>query len=444
MAIPVRNNVQYGGDSINQKYSPLEVNSVALRTGASKEYAKLFEKRISILKGQSLFPSELTFVAENWSAMQTSEAADNTQPPIVVVSNNRADWIKKVLGRVKKNYNDVNDDNAFGNGATPWYSPKRIGNGNIHVYIIVHILEYQHYRDVLKNTGLRVIGWSFKRRKQKSCVGFGASRYAAIEFCKYLFNTPIAKKFKPPIAPDDAGPPIPVEKQMAWLVDDNVAYVSAFPGFKDAVTTMKNEGVWGLGFMGATKNFPDKYFEETLESVGKGEIEDLEKKGLLQQCVLWNIGQLYANNINFSPYFISSNEDTSFSGFLQNHSSGSKVGIFTGATVVKAVPENGGGDPAQGVASYRFRTQTNYFAIEKKCEVEGLDRNQTFGSYVTEKILPNAYPVVRNEHRVLTEAKAVEQIMAKVVDEKPGWIEKLNIFMPNGNKKQNVKRINHL
>ena len=442
MHIPVKNNTNYGGSLINQKYAPLDINAVEIEVKAETEYKKLFNERITLLKKKNLLPNKLNLYANNWTTIQTNESATRALPPIVVVSSNRAKWMKEKYEDVASellaqknltNFDDVNDIRALEWGPTLWYDPRRINDANRHVYIVVHQVEYENYYEKqLKNTDMTIIGWAFEANSDdETYVGFGASRFAAIEFCKYVFNV-LCK------------PPLGAARQKAWLVDDNVVYVQGFPGFTTAEGKM-NADVWGLGFKGATKNSTDDEIKE-LKVGTKDAMTNLDDKGLLQQCVLWNIYQLNKQYLNFSPYFVSSNEDTSFSNYLQEKNR-SKLRVSSGATVFKAIPNNG---PDKKLGPLRKKAVENFYEIEKNCPVESTDPQQTnkndptqgtkqnLSDYITNYVLPNAQEGIRSENKKLTQSKAVEQITAKVVKDKINWVPD-KTFKPNDNHHQNTE-----
>ncbi|HEY8036862.1 MAG TPA: hypothetical protein VIF37_14875 [Methylobacter sp.] len=438
MPIPVQNNAQYGGNLINQKYAPLAINAVAIDNAVQAEYVALFQRRIALLNGQGILPRQLNLYAANWGAIQAAEANAATLRPIVVVSSNRAEWIHHTytlaneLEPLDGNFNDVTDVRALVAGPTAWYLPKRINNANRHVYIVVHRKEYAYYQAQLNGTGMTVIGWEFDINRvvepggivprDKTYVGFGASRFAALEFCKYVFNTLIA-------------PALPAARQKAWLVDDNVTYVRAFPGFTETEAVM-NAGIWGLGFTGATQNSTDQEVRD-LAATPAANLGAPQQQGLLQQCVLWNINELNAQHLNYSPYFVTSNEDTSLSSFLQGQAA-SRLRLVTGATVVKANPTHDNSPGAKLVAQLRDTAVANYYDIENAVQVNG-GADIDLSDYITGTVLRNAQQNVRRQWPIYPESIAVEQLMAKIVADRLAWVPAL-IFRPNGAAPQPTQR----
>lgn len=459
--IPVIANLRYGGNLITEKYSPLSVNDAQVKIDNDTEdaYLSLLTGRRDRLRNQNLFPRTLNLCASNWETIQANEFHEKSLPPIVVVSHNRAEWIKMTFDRVKDipedRFTDVNDKRKLLEiGAIPWYHPKRIRNNMVHVYIVVHAWEYDYYTEKLQGTGITVIGWSFQATMSprdtssdpesgSSYLGFGASRFAAIEFCKYIFNKPMTatNNFEP----------LHATRQKAWLVDDNVVYVNGFPGFKQVADAMTKKGVWGLGFSGTTSNETDKQLRERFapkESKEEKETvpadpNNLASEGILQQCVLWDIAQLNKANLNFSPYFFSSNEDTSLSNFLAAQEE-SRVGICTSGSVVKAEPAadiNSKG--AKIMARLRIQTLDSFYAIEKDYKVNpGFQKEaKLLSRFIKEDVVDKVdFMGQSKEDPVITECKAVEQLMAKLVSYNYANLVPGYIFRPNGKEKQNVER----
>ena len=179
----------------------------------------------------------------------------------MVISSNRADWIKfgidtaavKLGALGADTFDNVSDLRALDvaglhtdvkngvkrNASPPIYCPQRLGAApHRNVYIVVHMSEYRKYKNVLEDTGITVVGWEFVLPQVRPAgrgwaVGFGASRFAAIEFCKQL-KTPA-----PPPAPP-AGPVAPWN--YAWLFDDNVVALTNFAGLARVEAAMAGPG----------------------------------------------------------------------------------------------------------------------------------------------------------------------------------------------------------
>ncbi|NEO79491.1 hypothetical protein [Moorena sp. SIO4G3] len=433
--IPVKNNTLYGPPLKNQKYAPLEVNSQDMKIIDSSilDYKKLFDQRIKSLEGKNLLPQQLVLYAADWESIKNKEKAKEALPPIVVISSKRHKWIKARADSLDNtegsdDINDVNDTIVLYAGAIPWYLPKRIGNQNRRVYMLVNRIEYYNYINTLQGTGITIVGWQFKSQKKEnkdgenfdnSYVGFGASRFAAIEFCKK----------------------IDINKGKAWLVDDNVVYVQNFPGFVKLENFMDNDKqIWGLGFQGATSNTTDgdlirelctKYNPNQDDVMRSG---DTEETGLLQQCVLWNIKSLKTAKINFSPYFITSNEDTSFSNLLMTQKmkgeTSSKIRIVKKATVFKGEPETNDEEKAAKKITEVLDKVISNQAAQENYKVKQNENEQTLKEYISNTVLDteNKKEQMKGKEH-WAQSQAVEQIMAKVVRQKPNWVPE-GIFNP--------------
>lgn len=418
--IPVSNNPSYGEPTlVTSKYSPLNINATGIDKSIAADYKRLFSNRISILRENGLFPARLRFFSKNWDTIRDQENGQHALPPIVVVSSNRAEWIRKcydhgtsALGS-SQHFQNVSDKNAFGlqgrEAYSIWYDPRRVNDTNRHVYILVHASEYAYYQQQLKGCPFTVVGWAFgsgklAENKADGYLGFGATRFAAIELGKYLFNK------LPKSALDPA-------RQKMWLVDDNVVFLNLFPGFSAVEAGMTN-GVWGLGFGGASSNSPIREVIQKTKTTSPA-LANLKDKGLLQQCVLWNIGQLQAQALNFSPYFATSNEDSSLSNYLQNEG---KLKLTETVRIYKAQPENdqnnkGGrslGDQRNKILNILAATEKDYLVQPTSGGTVSLT------DYINKTVLPQA--INKSEDARITQSKAVEQILAKVILDERGWV----------------------
>jgi len=139
MPINVENNTSYAADLINEKYAPLGVNNVTFGDDERVQCTEFFQKRIAALQN-GLLPRRLNLYAENWGPIREAEAANTALSPVVVVSSNRAAWIRKGDERAKfleelgpeTGFKNVNDVAALMEGSTPWYLPRRIHDDNRH------------------------------------------------------------------------------------------------------------------------------------------------------------------------------------------------------------------------------------------------------------------------------------------------------------------------
>jgi hypothetical protein len=304
---------EYGGVNVTDKYRPM---IVAYDTGQKALHSKLITNRRALIRSANVLPQPL-YLRTNWDAAVAEEAGH--LPPLVVISTNRSQWIANGIEASEAeftvtSYVGENDLNALTDWsdkrqASPIYAPRRtVGNRNI--YIVVHIYEQGHYAKALKGTGIRVVGWKFDAPEGSPIgqfVGFGASRFAAIEFCKHLRTR--------------AGNPW----NYAWLLDDNVVGLTSFPGYAVFETMMAaNPGRVCAGFSGGTKaEVHSKTVSWARNEVDNGRaipaaaLPPIEPKGgLVQQASLWNIEYLTTNKLNFAPAFVASGEDVSICAYF--------------------------------------------------------------------------------------------------------------------------------
>ena len=333
MAISARKRKNYGGATVTQKYSPLDgINYVKTK---ADEYGKLFTNRLAELRDANLLPQPLTLITD-WNAALL--AVTGHDPPIVVISSNRSKWIAKGVQMAgeqwkKTRYEGSRDLKALlGNveGQTqspPLYAPLRT-EGDRRVYILVHALEYTQYRTALAEAGITVVGWSFRQPTPTSPVlsGFGASRYAAIEFCKHLRRNMAGVKW-----------------DYAWLLDDNVVGINGFPGYEVAEEAMRTASETTPQVCSAFKgcanveSFSGIKIWATGQKDAETKLSPLETpRGIIQQAALWNIKYLDEKKLNFSPIFVASGEDVS-------------IGNYFNAVIPKK-----GGTPAKAAIPYLF------------------------------------------------------------------------------------------
>jgi len=310
-------NKQYGPPTVNTKYSPLA--EIVLADSQKPYFSALLTNRLALFSSQALIGT-LLLVTENWGTIRDAEAGQS--PPLVVISSNRSMWIKagieaaqvQLLYFDKGAFDNVSDLDALTargqqNVSPPLYCPLRIGP-NRHVYIVVHSYEYNVYRKNLAGPGITIIGWRFVQPlanppvpANPRLVGFGASRFAAIQFCKKLRV--------------DANYPW----NYAWLLDDNVVALSTFPGFSAIESAMTEMGQRGeekacAGFLGGTLAYrcvDNIAWAKDLLNKGFGkqttDMPQRSPQGLVKQASLWNIDYLTRNELNFSPIYIASAED---------------------------------------------------------------------------------------------------------------------------------------
>lgn len=339
-------NGRYGPPLVTQKYRPLDDPAVGMKVDPF--YLALVSNRVSLLTSKGLWGQQLTLAVPNWTTAVNAQLTN--RPPLVVVSSNRAGWIKKALAAgdataaaLKLTGFDgpgdlraLTDPDGLGM-SPPFYAPRRIGP-NRSVYVVVHMHEYTHYREQLAGTSITPVGWSFDRAQGTTAglnlVGFGASRFAAIEFCKVLLRK----------ARTAAGHG-PAPWRAAWLFDDNTVALTSFPGLVTVETDLVSSAspLVCSGFHGGTnaKTPSDNidYARRELKS-GRGQqtgtLPKSDTSGIVQQASVWNIDRLLTNNLNFSPLFISSAEDLSISKYFDRAKTGYR--FFDGIGVVKEEP----------------------------------------------------------------------------------------------------------
>ncbi|MFE7129890.1 hypothetical protein ACFVIM_03445 [Streptomyces sp. NPDC057638] len=355
MPISAKMKSNYGDPAITSKYTPLE--EIGIGEEERAYCSGILTSRMNLLRRGGLI-NHLWLTVESWDALAGDEETQGRQPPLVVVSSNRANWIARGIEAAADHlaenpaYADVGDLRALGTyrpqgrnpipgptSSPPFYAPARVGAGR-GIYIVVHEFEYSHYRESLRGTGITVVGWRFRPppsvapedkvgKPSVELTGFGASRFAALQFCKALRGR-AANRWN-----------------SAWLLDDNVVALAGFPGFGTV------EGVLGdhtcIGFQAGTQALP----QSTIQTWAAGELNGGRglrctaipnfpiweaPTGLVQQVVLWNIGKISRESVNISPAFIASAEDVSITNYLklQDHQS---IGQLTRISVKKESAE---------------------------------------------------------------------------------------------------------
>ena len=461
MPIGTDRNTTYGGTLVTTKYSPLR--SISFEASDAAVYSRLLFNRWSLLKSTGLLPQPLNLAVANWKTTIDSEA--EKKPPLVVISSNRSEWIKAGItaARTQTPFANASDltaltfDNKQG-ASPPIYSPSRIGDaGPRNVYVVVHLYEYDTYLKNLAGTDITVVGWSFRlpRTGAARLTGFGASRFAAIEFCKELMKAATVTDRAP--------------WKYAWLFDDNVVALSQFAGY-GAVEAAMTDGDACAGFRGCTK-------VETFEanrSWADDEIDEgrgaqaaalplSEPPGIPQQAVLWNIDYLTKQRLNFGPVFVTSGEDVS----LGNYFNKLKTPYFYYKNI-NVIKEQTGNDNDQGSQWLRQAREglTAWFS-----EMEGSEPKaatppppppppikvqptrggdgvvQTLGEYIVKRVLPGCG--MYSEHRTVpvvntANSQAVEQIMSGAINARGVTIDAdvlEKTFKINGTSAQTIVRI---
>ena len=437
MAIYIDRNAQYGGSLVTSKYSPL-LNIVYESTPADRKvYSDLLTSRSSRLRNEHLLGGRLSLLVPNWAAASRDAG---TKPPLVVISSNRSKWIKQGLDAAADRLKELRLD-AFDNASDlraivdpsaskrpvpppiypvspPIYAPKRIGSGR-RVYVVVHASEYQMYAKVLAGTGITVVGWAFPRpapEPRLMLMGFGASRFAAIEFCKELRRAATPARSEAPW-------------NQAWLLDDNVVAMSPFAGFTKFEAALEPRDVCA-GFHGGTTTFPRSKSSAwaAAEIVARRGVETLavptnNPPGIVQQASLWNIKYLADNHLNFSPLFITSGEDLSFVNYFEAKKIGYRY--YTGTGVLKETPTPDGGVAAGRVSAARERLAKWMTDGEKVAPLirpaqrdDGGD--QPLSTFVVDRVLPksSALKAQAGSESVQCTARshAVEQICCGAIE----------------------------
>jgi hypothetical protein len=316
--IHVTKNPNYNLDVQTERYSPIKAVDDKLDRGDCK---KLFKWRKTVMK-------ELTSIILRSDPKVSDVAKEFTSNnyPIIVASHKRSAWIQK---RLLVKANDFNISSYKDSNFRPvWYDPER--NLQKHIIIVVNQGEYGIYKDNLKDIkNILVVGCS---ASPKTLVGFGFNRLCSMAVGYKLYtkqNKRRANKFS-----------------HILFVDDNVTYVNDFSanqkGFLENI--LKNKAVFGWG--GAKqnkgflphytkgKNYPtdkkkntqtgnlttdEKYIRHPnlLDYLSNKKQDNLTFKdaGLLEQFIFWSFSNLKNNGL-MSPYFLTSNEDVSFSKFI--------------------------------------------------------------------------------------------------------------------------------
>ena len=319
MPITTDKNTGYGPPLVNQKYAPLE--NIQFQPTDSPVYTALITNRARILRAANRLGQSLTLATRKWSDVIAAEKR-SPLPPLVVISSNRSAWIAAGLAAAQlqlaclpshafANASDLNALTAcMGQSPSPpIYTPARVG-ADRNVYIVVQMMEYLTYKRALANSGITPVGYQFDRSgggpRHLNLVGFGASRFAAMEFCKFLRNQ-AAKPWN-----------------YAWLVDDNVVALTNFAGFAAVEAALQPTEVCA-GFQGGTSAETFKtnrdWAQTEVDASRGGQWATLPTDappGIVQQMSLWNVQYLDDNHLNFGPIYITSAEDLSITNYFNS------------------------------------------------------------------------------------------------------------------------------
>lgn len=396
LVLNAQNNGLYGGNLINQKYSPLA--NIILGGGVPAEYRNLFTTRIDQLRNNNIYPPNTLNLYANWNVV--NGAVNVNQAPMVVISSSRAEWMARILQNAVDHgpFDGYTDPGTFDDGVVPWYAPGRSGRP---VYVVVHWSEYQYYADRLAAIPLvTVVGFQFTAAAPMlDMVGFGVSRYAALQLVIHLGY------------------------HRAWAVDDNVVNINGFPQTLAPVEAdMPAQPVfWGIGFRAASANI-------NLAGLYDGEVTFAPVQynfgtmgpGILQQVVLWNIDQFRQGNLNFSPIFVSSNEDISLSNFLQATNRAERV--ITSLRIVKYEPVKDSNLNVGGtvqVPRRRNRMLGFFDQIEDSIPINPGGGQVRLFRFIVDTVLPNAQQP--RPAALWAQSQAVEQVMAAAITTGAAW-----------------------
>jgi|tagenome__1003787_1003787.scaffolds.fasta_scaffold20988216_4 hypothetical protein len=464
MAITTDKNTTYGPPLVAQKYTPLR--NPVFDDADRPVCTGLLNNRMRMLRAVGLIGQQLELTVPNWAA---TIAAENAHlPPLVVVSSNRAAWIRcginaGITQRANLGiaaYNSASDLRALtdedGNLgiSPPLYAPSRIGT-NRNVYVVVNIAEYTVYKAKLAGTGITPVGWNFAKgvsaQRNLRMTGFGATRFAAMEFCKTLRQ----------LAAAAAGGVAPWNS--AWIIDDNTVALSNFAGFAAAEAALGANAC--AGFHGATlAETPAANKDWALNQIARGFGQQAPllppsvPPGLVQQVALWNIDYFYRNHLNFGPLFITSAEDKSITNYFNNR--GIPYQFYDGTHVCKENPtyDNGGSaaklnknrqDLARWITTAESATPPAG-APPPPIQVQPRDPAdggvQTLSNFITTRVLPNALEAVAAQatnanSQAQAKSQGVEQLISDALNARfvtPGAIT--GTFQINGANQQVVQR----
>lgn len=404
LVLNARNNGNYGGNLINQKYSPLQ--NIILTNANPADYSPLFTNRRNLLSGLNTYPPAATTLEffRTPPAVVTPAVA-----PLVVVSSNRAEWMRTILDNAASHgaFTGYDDATTFNDDVVPWYAPGRSGR---QAYIVVHWSEFDYYEAQVggnRYPDVTVVGYRFQTTAPTlDIVGFGASRFAALQ---YVISTGY---------------------QRAWAVDDNVVNINGFPQQLATVEALMTDvpPIWGIGFGAATANVrpADLYLQGTVNFNANALNFGATAPGLLQQVVLWNLNLLGPAHVNYSPLFVASNEDVSLSNYLQQTNRDQR--IITACTIVKVEPT---ADSTANVGAHsgmprRRNRLLSYFAnLEGDIPIDpGVGGQRALSTFITDTVLHNR----PRSNALVTQSQAVEQVMSAATMQ--GWLPPANPFNP--------------
>ncbi|MEU4602554.1 hypothetical protein AB0F43_06215 [Kribbella sp. NPDC023972] len=461
MPITTDKNTAYGPPLVNQKYAPLA--NINFNVADRPIYTGMLNNRATLLRSAGMLGQGLRLATTpSWAAITAAEAGHLA--PLVVVSSNRAGWIRRGIDAAATqlgslgiaafaNASDLRalTDLTHQNISPPLYTPSRIG-ANRNVYVVVHMSEYPFYKTSLNGTGITPVGWEFQRAggpRNVSLVGFGAARFAAMEFCKRLRRLAAAAAGA---APWD----------FAWLIDDNVVALSGFAGFA-AVEAAIGPADACAGFHGGTSADPaaaTRAWAVQEVNAGRGgaaaTLPASAPPGIVQQAALWNVRYFDQNFLNFGPAYISSAEDLSITNYFNTQAI--PYLYYNGIGVLKEEPKYDDRGGAQKVNKARRDLAAWVTAAESTDPPMGAPPPpimvqpfnaadgvaQTLSRFVVDRVLPNAAAMngqaanaaVQN----LAKCQAVEQLTCGGINQGFANAAALRAtFVINGNNLQVVQ-----
>jgi hypothetical protein len=447
MPISVRKNTSFGPPNVTDKYSPFL--NITFETANKAIHSGLLENRYKLLTSSGLFPQPLNLILPDWPTAIGNEVG--AKGPLVVISTNRANWIKRgydagVLQppteQPFENASDVRALTALRSQTVspPIYCPYRIGveAARRNVYIVVHAVEYKHYKRTLDGTGMTVVGWEFQMPRANRAprgvwlCGFGPSRFAALQFCKELRARALVEAAR--------RTPRGTTWKYAWLIDDNVVALTNFVGYDAIETRMNVSEVACAGFKGesAARTFTANKDYAT-EAKGKSwgrqgtDLGTVGKKGIVQQTAVWNIDFLSTNNLNVGPAYVASAEDISLANYFDLEQT---AYLYFGSMRVFKEEIVDDASPAAGKLALARQRLTAWFAAMEAANpavsiappplyVKSLDddddkEEHLLANYIVNRVLPSTMSELnakKNDVNTQNTAKCqgVEQITAEAI-----------------------------
>lgn len=464
MAVHTDKNTNYGPPLVNQKYTPL--NGPTFEADDRPLYTGLLNNRMAMLRALGLIGAGLDLTVPDWPSVARAEVG--SAPPLVVVSSGRATWIRAGVDAGRDQlaslhiaaFDNVSDLRALRNqtGAKispPWYAPDRVGAGR-NVYLVVNIAEYDYYQKTLKDTGITPVGWQFARgvsaERGLPMLGFGATRFAALEFCKTLRLQACKQAGSPPW-------------DTAWMVDDNVVALTGFPGFAAVEAALGNNVC--AGFHGGTQALSQaqnkSWADDEWNAGRRGQADRLppaDRLGIIQQASLWNIAYCDDRRLNFGLPFITSAEDLSIINYFNQQNISYQY--YNGIGIRKEIPDSdttGGSAKVhsgrQSLTRWIVAAESTDFAppggappppirVQPRNPDDGDE--QTLSTFITERVLPNASAEISTkatnpDTQAQAKSQAVEQLTSGALN--GGLVDAAAataVFYVNGTGPQTVQR----